>query len=57
MSLLTIHINEDGDHWDKKIYFLGFLIYHRHDYTKENGSTMKIGFNSRQYCTGEIWDE
>lgn len=57
MSLIKITINDNGEHWDKKIWLLGILIYHRHDFTKGNNSDKNIGFNSGQYCPGEIYDE
>lgn len=57
MSLISIQINDDGYNWDKKIRILGILIYHRHDYTKYTKPYKQIGFNTGQFCSGEIWDE
>lgn len=47
MSLVSIKINDDGQHWDKQIRICGVLVYHRHDYTrgKENP---KVGFAKSQ---------
>ena len=57
MSIILVKIHDDGEHWDKKIYLFGLLIYHRHDYTKESDNHKTVGFNSGQYCPGEIYDE
>ena len=57
MSLVSIQINDDGQHWDKKIRICGVLVYHRQDYTKSHSSNNQVGFNTGQYCSGEIWDE
>lgn len=57
MSLVSIQINDDGQNWDKKIRICGVLVYHRHDYKKSHSSNNQVGFNTGQYCSGEIWDE
>lgn len=54
MSLLEIRIKDDGSHWYKEIRLFGLLVYHRHDYTTNKTSNSQIGFNSGQYCPGEI---
>lgn len=56
MTLIDIDINDNGEHWHKKVSVLGICIYHRHDYTK--GSQPKpIGFNATAPVSGEIEDE
>ncbi|MDE6020288.1 MAG: hypothetical protein K2H01_04710, partial [Ruminococcus sp.] len=57
MSFISIRINDDGQHFEKKIRILGVLVYHRHDYTKYNNDKNQIGFNTGQYCPGDIFDE
>ena len=46
MTLLKITINDDGEHWDKKISVFGIVVYHRHDFTKESEKRSRtVGFN------------
>lgn len=54
MALLKIRINDEGNHWDKMIWFIGIKIYHRHDYRGNFASNNAVGFNVGQYCTGDI---
>lgn len=56
MSLISIQINDDGQHWDKKIRIIGVLVYHRHDHSINSNSNNQIGFNTGQYCSGDNWD-
>ena len=44
MSLLSIRITDDGQHWDKQIRICGILVYHRHDFTHHK-SISRIGFH------------
>lgn len=56
MTLIDIDINDNGEHWHKKVSVLGICIYHRHDYTK-NAEKRSVGFNTMAPVSGEIEDE
>lgn len=58
MTLLKITINDDGEHWDKKISVFGIVVYHRHDFTKESEKRIRtVGFNVMPSNPVEIEDE
>lgn len=58
MTLLKITINDDGEHWDKKISVFGIVVYHRHDFTKESEKRSRTGgFNVTPSNLVEIEDE
>lgn len=56
MTLLKITINDDGEHWDKKISVFGIPLYHRHDFTKD-AEKRTVGFNTMTPVSGEIEDK
>lgn len=56
MSLIEIDINNNGEHWHKKVSVLGICVYHRHDYTK-NAEKRSVGFNTMAQVPGEIEDD
>lgn len=56
MSLIEIDINDNGEHWHKRVSVLGICVYHRHDYTK-NAQKRIVGFNAMIPVSGEIEDE
>lgn len=45
MTLIDIDINDNGEHWHKRVSVLGICIFHRHDYTK-NPKKRSVGFNT-----------
>lgn len=58
MTLLKITINDDGEHWDKKISVFGIVVYHRHDFTKEPEKRSRtVGFNVMPSDPVKIEDE
>ena len=57
MSLLKINIKNEGENWHKRIYLFGIMIYHRHEYKELPKPIQPIGFNTGQYCPGEILEE
>lgn len=47
MALIKVTIQDDGEHWDKRISVFGIAVYHRHDFTKETEEKSRcIGFNA-----------
>lgn len=56
MTLIDIDINDNGEHWHKRVSVLGICVYHRHDYTK-NAEKRSVGFNTMAPVSGEIEDE
>ncbi len=56
MSLIEIDINDNGEHWHKRVSVLGICVYHRHDYTR-NAENRTVGFNTMAPVSGEIEDE
>ena len=58
MTLLKITINDDGEHWDKKISVFGIVVYHRHDFTKDSEKRSRtVGFNVTPSNLVEVEDE
>lgn len=58
MTLLKITINDDGEHWDKKISVFGIVVYYRHDFTKEPEKRSRaVGFNVTPSNLVEIENE
>ncbi len=50
MSLISIYIKDDGQHWDKTIKICGISVYHRHDFTKSNSNcSYNIGFSVKNH--------
>lgn len=35
MPLISIHIKDNGEHWEKTVKMCGITVYRRHDFTKE----------------------
>lgn len=56
MTLTDIDINDNGEHWHKKVSVPGICVYRRHDYTK-NAEKRSVGFNTMAPVSGEIEDE
>lgn len=56
MSLIEIEINDNGEHWHKRIKLLGLTVYHRHDFTKGE-ERRTVGFNVMAPVPGDIEDE
>lgn len=54
--LIKIIINDDGEHWEKKISVFGICVYHRHDHAKQS-ERKTIGFNVMASVPGEVEDE
>lgn len=49
MPLIKISINDDGEHWEKKISLFGVCVYHRHDFAKESEKkTVGLGQDSEK---------
>lgn len=44
MAIIEVSIHDEGEHWHKRISFLGIPVYHRHDFTKE-AEKKAVGFN------------
>lgn len=56
MSLIEIDINDNGEHWYKRVLVLGICVYHRHDYTR-NAEKRTVVFNTMVPVSGEIEDD
>ena len=56
MAIVRITINDNGEHWHKRIWLFGIPLYHRHDYTKGE-SNRTIGFNTMSYNPIDVDDE
>lgn len=55
-DMIKIDIHDDGEHWHKTVKVFGITVYHRHDYTKNNGPR-PIGFNPMAQIPGEIEED
>lgn len=56
MTLIKISINDNGEHWEKKISVFGICVYHRHDFTKEP-EKRAVGFDTAASVPGDVEDE
>lgn len=56
MPIIQITINDNGEHWEKKISLFGICVYHRHDFTKEP-EKKTVGFNVMASVPGDVEDE
>lgn len=56
MSLIRISINDNGEHWEKKISLFGICVYHRHDFTKQTDKKT-VGFNVMASVPGDVEDD
>lgn len=56
MTFVRIEIKDFGEHWHRRVWVLGMLVYHRHDYTKGKRERT-AGFNTMPFSPVEIEDE
>lgn len=56
MTLIDIDINDNGEHWHKRVKVFGLTVYHRHDFTKDK-KERTVGFNTMALVSGEIDDD
>lgn len=57
MTLIKISINDNGEHWEKKISLFGICVYHRHDFTKNADKKKTVGFNVMPSDPVDVDDE
>lgn len=43
MAIIEVSIHDEGEHWYKRITFLGIPVYHRHGFTKD-AEKKTVGF-------------
>lgn len=56
MAIIEVSIHDEGEHWCKRISFLGIPVYYRHDFTKD-AEKKAVGFNIYPTNLVEVEDE